>query len=143
MPCYLVYSWRRVALERLVRLAQAIYVVDMAPQCRESFVPVPPCRCTYPVERMWQVYLALCPEPGLLSRLSLGQTPSLHRLRRARCPGLFVRLFRWYYGPVRLPTAVHRGCTFLLAARTLATGQGQQGDLPGSAQEVSVRAWGL
>jgi len=36
---------------------------------------------------------------------SLGQVPSLHRLRR-RLPGL-VRRFRRYYGPVRLPRVVH------------------------------------
>jgi len=98
---------------------------------------------TYPVERMLQVYLAMSPEPGLLSRIPLSQTPSLQALRRTGLSPLFVRALLRYYGFVRLPVVVHHGCTFLLTARTLATGQGQQRDLPGSAQEVSVRAWGL
>ena len=40
-----------------------------------------------------------------LPQVSLGQPPSLHRLRR-RCSG-FVRRLRRYYAAVRLPTSVH------------------------------------
>jgi hypothetical protein len=70
------------------------------------------CFCSYPFERMGQVDLALSPEPGLLARIPLGQTPSLQALRQARSPPLFVRALPRYYGFVRFPAAVHRGCTF-------------------------------
>jgi hypothetical protein len=102
------------------------------------------CPHYYPVERMMQVVLALSPEPGLLARVPLGQTPSLHALRRFRSPGTFVRALLQYYGFVRIPAVVHRDCTFfLLTTRTPPTGRGQQRDLPGSVQDASVHAWGL
>ena len=41
-----------------------------------------------------------------LARVPFGQAPSLHLLRD-RCSGV-VRRLRRYYGPVRLPRAVHR-----------------------------------
>ena len=89
------------------------------------------CDLTYSVEHVLQVYLALSPEPGLLSQISLGQTPFLQALRRTRSPPLLVRVLLRYYGLVRFPAAVHHGCTFFLTTRTLASGQGQQRDLPG------------
>ncbi len=60
-----------------------------------------------------QVNLALSPEPGLLTRISLGQAPFLQTLRRTRSPSLFVRVLQRYYGLVRLPAVVHHGCTFI------------------------------
>src|SRR3970040_500599 len=67
------------------------------------------------------------PAPGparvRLPRVLLGQLPSLHNLRR-RCLAL-VRLLRWYYPAVRLPTAVHEGLTahrVHLPARVTAAG---------------------
>ena len=101
-------------------------------------------RPAYPVQRCIQVRLALSPEPGLLSRISLGQVPSLQALRRERLPARLVRALPRYYGPVRLPAAVHRGLApFGFSARTPRTARGQRRDLPGSAQDVCVRAWGL
>ena len=47
----------------------------------------------------------------MLSRVPLGQPPSLHPLRR-RFPR-FVRGLRQYYGAVRLPMAVHHRITSL------------------------------
>ena len=87
--------------------------------------------------------LTLCSDPGLPFPISLGLAAFLHLLRKLRPPAAFVQRFLRYYQPVRLPTIVHHGCTFLLTTRTLATGQGQQRDLPGSAQEAWIRAWGL
>ena len=87
-----------------------------------------------------QVHLALSPEPGLLSRIPLGQAPSLQSLRRTHMRRSLVRALLRYYGLVRLPVVVHHGCTFLLAARTTPTRRGQQRDLPGSAQRASARA---
>ena len=51
----------------------------------------------------------LCPGPGLLGRVSLGQPASLHPLRRRRSGGCiaFVRGLRRYYWVVRLPTLIH------------------------------------
>jgi len=40
--------------------------------------------------------------------VSLGRSPSLCRLRRRRLAD-FVRLLRWYYEIVRLPSDVHAG----------------------------------
>jgi len=61
----------------------------------------------YSLERTWRVVPALCPGRVLLSRIALGQPPSLHRLRR-RFHG-FVRLLPRYYGAVRLVVLVHLG----------------------------------
>ena len=60
----------------------------------------------YPNKSVLQVVLKLCSGPGLLARIPLGQTPSLHLLRR-RPKATFVRRLLWYYGSVRLPTLVH------------------------------------
>jgi len=54
---------------------------------------IQPCHLSYPVRRILQSYLALCPGPGFSNRLSLGQPPSLHHLRR-------LRLNTW---PIRIP----------------------------------------
>jgi hypothetical protein len=56
----------------------------------------------------------------------------------------FVRALLRYYKPVRLPAVVHRGrAPSGFSARTAPTGRGQRRDLPGSVQDVSMRAWGL
>jgi hypothetical protein len=75
---------------------------------------------------------ALRPGRGLLTRVPLGQVPSLRHLR-CRSAG-FVRRLRRYYGPVRLPWVVHRRCSaFALsgAARGHHRPQATQGS-PGS-----------
>ena len=64
------------------------------------------CCLPYSLQRTGRAGPALCPGRVLLGRVPLGQSPSLHRLRR-RLPGLVRRLHR-YYGAVRLPGSVHR-----------------------------------
>ena len=77
-------------------------------------------RLTYPFERAERVAPALCPERVALGQVSLGQAPSLHRLR-SRFHG-FVRQLRRYYGPVRLPTSVHhRRASFDFPIRSAAS----------------------
>ena len=51
---------------------------------------------------------ALCPAPGMLDHIPLGQLPSLHLLRRSHGATLVRRLPR-YYEAVRLPASVHHG----------------------------------
>ena len=115
---------RRVVLQRTVRLAQSIDVVDVVPQGRESPLLILLGRVAYPVQRVLQVHLALSPEPGLLSRIPLGQAPSLQTLRRPRASAALVRVLPRYYGLVRLPVLVHRGRTPTgFSARALPTGQ--------------------
>ena len=87
--------------------------------------------CSYPFERMWQVNLALSPEPGLLARIPLGQTPSLQALRRTGSPPAFVRALPRYYGFVRLPAVVHRGCTFIFGHADRAYGARPTAGPPG------------
>jgi hypothetical protein len=81
-------------------------------------LPIPTCGLTYPLQLMWHAHPALRPEHGLLVRIALGQTSSLHRLRRLRgsrkrLAGVVVRRFRRYYTSVRLPVSVHRWLTSL------------------------------
>jgi hypothetical protein len=57
------------------------------------------------LQRTGRDYPALSPDRVLLAQVPLGQTPSLHLLRR-RCSG-FVRRLPRYYGSVRLPVFVH------------------------------------
>ena len=64
------------------------------------------CCQTYSLQRTARALPALSPRRVLLARVPLGQSPSLHRLRR-RLPGLVRRLHR-YYETVRLPGFVHR-----------------------------------
>lgn len=89
--------------------------------------------------------LVLLPELVLLEQIALGQAPFLHGLRRqeSHLP-LFDRFFG-IYGPVRLPTSVHRSRSPLgFSARTLSpSAQGQRWDLPVPVQKASVRAKGL
>ena len=96
----------RIVIQPVIRLAEAVDIVDMVPERRSRLRVVPPRCLSYPVERTLQGTPALCPDPGLLSRLPLGQLPSLHGLRRF---GLFstphrrsslhlVRSLHRYYG---------------------------------------------
>src|SRR5215475_10730962 len=115
----------------------------MVKECREPHLLVPDCDMTHTVERTGRAGPALCPGRVLPARVSLGQTPSLHRLRR-RGAG-FVRRLRGYYGSVRLPDLVHRRSTALgLAGASRGTiRHGRGWALPVLAQEASVRATGL
>ena len=105
----------RIAVQPVIRLAESVDIVDMVPERSQRLRVVPPRCLSYPVERTLQGAPALCPDPGLLSRLPLGQLPSLHGLR---CFGLFstphrrsslhiVQSLHRYYGTVRLPASVH------------------------------------
>ena len=90
----------------------------MVEERRELHLPIPTCGLTYPLQLMWHADPALRPEHGLLVRIALGQTSSLHRLRwlrgsRKRVAGAVVRRFRRYYTSVRLPVSVHRWLTSL------------------------------
>jgi hypothetical protein len=80
----------------------------------EPHLPISTHCLTYPLQLGWHAYPALCPEPGSLVRIALGQASSLHRFRQRRaswsCQSLastLVRRLRWYYTPVRLPVFVH------------------------------------
>src|SRR5262249_11373147 len=85
---------------------QVLDVVDVVQQRREPHLLIPLCGFAYPLQRTQRAVPALCPGRVLLARVPFGQAPSLHPLRR-RHFGV-VRRLRRYYGPVRLPLAVHR-----------------------------------
>jgi len=98
----------RVPLQGEVRGPQPFNVVNVVPE-RGELQPLIPSGClTYPLQRAGQTIPALCPVPVWLKPIALGQTPSLHRLRRGRSPARLVRRLLRYYGPVRLPRSVHR-----------------------------------
>jgi hypothetical protein len=96
---------RSVPLQLEVGEPQSVDVVDVMQQSREFCILVLCCRLSYPFQRTGRVDPALSPGRVLLARIPLGQTPSLHLLRR-RCSG-FVRRLPRYYGSVRLPVFVH------------------------------------
>jgi hypothetical protein len=79
----------------------------------------------------------------LLSRVPLGQAPSLHRLRGRLLS--FVRRLPRYYGPVRLPTAVHhRIAALAFPMRPAAPSPREQPwDLPVPVHGGSAHAEGL
>src|SRR5882762_6528518 len=78
-------------------------------QCREPNLSVLLlCFFAHTVQPVWPAFPARCPALVRLSRVLLGQRPSLHNLRR-RSPVL-VRLLRWYYAAVRLPRAEAKSC---------------------------------
>ena len=56
----------------------------MVEERRELHLPIPTCGLTYPLQLMWHADPALRPAHGLLVRIALGQTSSLHRLRWLR-----------------------------------------------------------
>jgi len=76
-------------------------------QSRELQLPILPRCFAHTFQPAWPALPTQCPARVRLSRVLLGQQPSLHSLRRW-CPA-FVRLLRWYYAAVRLPAAVHEG----------------------------------
>ena len=74
----------------------------MVPERRQRLRVVPPRCLSYPVERTLQGTPALCPDPGLLARLPLGQLPSLHGLRRVLSVLDAVTLFGRFVGTMEL-----------------------------------------
>ena len=102
-----VYTSRSVPLQLRVSKPQSVDVVDVMQQSSELCILVLSCCLSYPFQRTGRVDPALSPGRVLLARVPLGQTPSLHLLRR-RSTGFVRRLLR-YYGSVRLPVFVrHR-----------------------------------
>ncbi len=102
-----VYTGCRVPLQLEVSKPQSVDPVDVMQQSGELHILVQCCRLSYLRQLAWRVYPALSPERVLLAQIPLGQTPSLHPLRR-RCFG-FVRRLPRYDGSVRLPVFVrHR-----------------------------------
>ncbi len=95
-----------VSLQRVVRRPQVLDVVNVVQERREPHRLVPLSNFTYPLQRTARAVPVLRPGRVLLARVPFGQAPSLHPLRR-RLPSV-VRRLRRYYGPVRLPLAVHR-----------------------------------
>ena len=62
----------------------------------------------HPVADREQLSPALCPVPSSRDEVPLGWAPSLHPLRGRRRTAGLVRGLHRYYGPIRLPAAVHR-----------------------------------
>ena len=80
----------------------------------------------YPLQRTVHALSALCPIRVALSRVPLGQVPSLQRLFH-QFPS-FVRRFLRYYGPVRLPLPVHHRRTSIdFPMRPARSSAGRQG----------------
>ena len=109
-----VHPRRGVSFNRVIRLLEVIRVVYVVPQTGKLHPSVPTSSLSYPLHRIWQVHTsttfsdsefgtcfvaAISPWPGPFPPQS--PPPGI-------TPG-FVRLLLWYYGPVRLPTSVHRG----------------------------------
>ena len=116
-PGLAITARSRITVPSVIRLAEAIAIVDMVPERRQRLRVVSPRGLSSPVERTSQGTPALCPDPGVLARLALGQLPALHGLRRF---GLFstphrrvslhlVRSLPRYSGAVRLPAPVPHG----------------------------------
>src|SRR5437763_4059011 len=86
----------------------------MVQQCCELQLLFLACCFAHTLQPAWPALPTRGSARVRLLRVLLGQRPSLHNLLR---PSLaFVRLLRWYYATVRLPTAVHLG---LIAHRLL------------------------
>jgi hypothetical protein len=92
----------------VLRLPEAVAVIDVMPLRRQPPRAVLPRRGPSPVTGTWPGTPARRPAPGLLHRLARGQHPSLHGLRRVcLCwtPPV-VRSPPWYYGAVRSGTKI-------------------------------------
>jgi hypothetical protein len=93
----------------------------MVQQSGELHILVLFCCLSYPRQLAGRIAPALSPGRVLLAQVPLGQTPSLHLLRR-RNSGLVRRLPR-YYGSVRLPVFVlHRIPSLDFPMRPASTG---------------------
>ncbi len=103
---------------------------------------VPRTDSAYPSPRLVHITPALCPVCAERAQVPLDQAPSL-RLFRGRTAGVVQRLRR-YYGPVRLPGAVHRRRASLdFPTRPAVLHGGRPRALPVLARGVSVHARGL
>lgn len=131
-------------MQPVIRLAESVDIVDMVPERSQRLRVVPPRCLSSTVERTLQGTPALRPDPGLLTRLPLGQLPSLHVLRHRRPPWM---LFRRFCGTMELSDSLPPCITAvsLLGAPCGpgCDGPGQVQGLPGPAHKVSVHARGL
>ena len=104
-PRLAVHSCRGFPLEREIRHAQGVQVIDV---CRSAvnriLLSLAAARRTRSTH--WAHLSALGPARVLLGQIPFGRSPALHRLRH-RLPRIVRRLQR-YYGTVRLPALVHR-----------------------------------
>jgi len=110
---------------------------DVQAQVRLWMMLVSTISLSYPFQCILQArhpksFPAQRPELVLLEQIPLGQSPSLHGLLRQDSHLSSIGPFLGIYGPVRLPTSVHRSRTPLgFPARTvLPLPQGQRWDLP-------------
>src|SRR5216683_2474897 len=104
-PRLAVHAGRGFSLQIEICRAQRFRGVDVVRERGEPHLLILACCLTYPLQRTVRIFPALSPGRVLLSRISLGQTSSLHPLRR-RLPSLVRGLHR-YYRSVRLPAFVH------------------------------------
>lgn len=104
-----------VSLDGEVPRAQAVYVVHVMQKRGELLLPILSCCLPYPLKRVC-TWPAPCPVRVALVRISLGQPPSLHRLR-GRLPDFVRRLLR-YYGASDFPPL------FVIVVRNGAVGLG-------------------
>jgi len=82
--------------ERVERRPQR-FDTDMVEERSELFLLPLLCDVPYAIQRLGHASPVLCPVRALLSRVSLGPRPSLHRLR-SRSPGFVRRLPGHYAG---------------------------------------------
>jgi len=90
LPCHTIHAGGSFALERVECHTERI-CVDMVEKRSEPLLLLLPCGLPYAIKLLDHTVPALCPECALLSRVSLGPRPSLHRLRR-RTSGFVRRL---------------------------------------------------
>jgi hypothetical protein len=107
LPRLTVHTGCGVPLQLEVSKAQSVDPLDVMQKSGELYILVQCCRLSYPFQRTGRIDPALSLGRVLLARIPLGQTPSLHLLRR-RCFG-FVRRLPRYYGSVRLSR-----CSFVI-----------------------------
>src|SRR6476660_8609261 len=105
LPCHTIHAGGCFALKRVESQPERV-CVDMVEKRGEPLLLPLPCGLPYAIKLLDHTIPALCPECALLSRVSLGPRPSLHRLRH-RTSGC-VRRLHSYYGGVRLLQIVHR-----------------------------------
>src|ERR1019366_4718028 len=104
-PRLAVHAGRGFSLQTEIGRAQRFRGTDVVKERGEPHLLILTCCLTYPLQRTGRVAPALSPGRVLLLQISLGQTSSLHPLRR-RLPGFVQELHR-YYRSVRLPAFVH------------------------------------
>src|SRR2546423_9272987 len=120
----------------------------MMQQRGELLLLIPAGCCPHPFESWYTLSPARCPACAILVRVPLGQTPSLHALRRSVCDFLSAPLFGHFVGTTRLsdsPAAFMWVLRFMAFTHRPASYSchGRCWGLPVLAHEVSKRAWGL